>query len=138
MMQGKAFDREKDIPLVTGWAERIRSWVPPKEMLPPIGVLIHEDGKPCACGFLYMDVFTPVSSINWVMVDPELSPWKKDEAVHAVFAYLSSISIDENRPIVLFYGKGGIARIARTHGFEIADQEIMLAVKPVSRENVHA
>jgi hypothetical protein len=138
MMTGRVFDREKDLETMSSWGEAIHGWVPPKEALTPLGVMIVEDEVNCACGFLYMDVFTPVSSINWLLVNPDLSPWKKDEAVHAVFAYLSKISIDENRPVVMFYGKDGIARVARSHGFIIADKEIMLMCKPVSKENFHA
>ena len=136
-MQGRAFDREKDLETIKAWADSIKGWTPPKEMLTPLGVMVYEDDVPCACGFLYMDVFTPVSSINWLMVAPLLSAWKKDEAVHAVFTYLSKLSLDENRPLVMFFGRGGIARIARAHGFKVADREVMFMFKPVSEENFH-
>lgn len=137
MMQGRLFDREKDLGTMEKWASAIRGWTPPKEMLTPLGVMICEDEKPCACGFLYMDVFTPCSSINWLLVNPEIAPWKKDEAVHAVFTYLTKISIDENRPIVVFFGKGGISRIARRHGFKVADKDVYFTFKPISQENFH-
>jgi len=137
-MKGVIFDPEKHLEIIAGWATAIRGWVPPKEMFPPTSVMMYDGDLPCASGVLYMDVFTPVSSINWVLCNPDISPWKKDEAIHAVFAYLSMMSIDENRPVVMFYGKGGIARIARTHGFEVADKDIYLTVKPVSKENFHA
>jgi hypothetical protein len=138
MMKGVMFDPEKHLEIIKGWAESIKGWVPPKEMIPPTSVVIYDDEIPCSFGSLYMDVFTPISSVNWLMVNPALDAERKAVAVHAVFTYLSMMSIDENRPIVMFYGKGGIANIARKHGFEVADREILLTVKPVSKENFHA
>lgn len=137
MMQGRLFDRDKDLPLMAEWSLPLGGWVPPKELLSPIGVMVYEGETNCACGFLHMDVYTPISQIHWLLVNPVISPRKKDEAVHTAFAYLSKLSIEEDRPMVIFYGKAGIARASRTHGFVKADDGCALMVKTVTKDNFH-
>jgi len=122
--------RTEDYPLVRSWWAARN--LPPvhADLLPPLGAMAEQDGRPLAVVWAYRDRDTPVAMLGWAVTAPDNAPRVSAAALdRTVDALLRILQNDGFRMIFAMYGVPALARLLAKHGFVSGDPDARQQVK---------
>jgi hypothetical protein len=130
-MKVRPWDREADYPLLKAWFEGNGSLGPHPSQLPPLGVVVEEDGEPIAAVGAYQSLGVGVAFPEWLITNPEIKPRKKLKAVITVMDALERMLVadgyDMHRAAII---DDRIANLAQKHlGFRDIGPKVNYLVK---------
>lgn len=71
-MESKRIDLERDYEVLVGWWTKWGFPCPPAHFLPPLGVMIYNEGYPVAAGFFYRSD-SKIGWLEWIVGNPDVS-----------------------------------------------------------------
>jgi len=131
----KMYKFEEDYETIKNWAMRLGTAIPHNDCLPGVGtVIIDKDGNKYGCGFLYLDNETPVSVLEWMLVNPELSSRKKVEVIQSILSVLEECSRLEEK-YIMFSGSpsSGITKIYEKLGWNQTIKNVTHLIKNIQQ-----
>lgn len=80
-----------DYQIVSEWWEARNAAVPPRNLLPTLGIILEIDTAPAACGFLYLDATgSGIAQLGWTATAPDLSPRRALRYLEEVITFLEN------------------------------------------------
>lgn len=90
-MRIRRIQLEQDYPTLRTWWERRGSAAPQMGVLPPVGVIAEEGGKPMACAWLYECKGDTVGMVEWEATNPDChSAFTAVRALNMVFDFFEA------------------------------------------------
>ena len=100
-MQIRNWDRDRDYATLVRWWKDWDFGVVPKECLPPMGIMVENDGKPVCAGGLYIGEGTQFGFMEWIVTDKHADKRLSHKALKECID--SIIRLAKNRNIKLVY-----------------------------------
>ena len=68
-MQDRSWNRDEDYATLVKWWKQWEFGVVPKECLPPVGIIVEDNGTPICAGGLYIGEGTQFAFMEWIVTD---------------------------------------------------------------------
>ena len=100
-MQIRNWDRDRDYATLVRWWKDWDFGVVPKECLPPMGIMVENEGIPVCAGGLYIGEGTQFGFMEWIVTDKHADKRLSHKALKECID--SIIRLAKNRNIKLVY-----------------------------------
>ena len=112
------FNFEKDFEVMCGWVKAVNQMPIQPEVLPSVGGIIEKDGLGICCGFLYLSTDTPVSVIEWMYFNPDMSGVDKYVGADMLYEMLCECAVAEKHPVIFTSTTStGLEKVIEANGF---------------------
>lgn len=99
-------------------------------VLPKLGLIIENNGKPCIAGFLYMDNSVGVSMLEWVVGAPECSGKEVVAGIATLVDFMGQRAKQLGYGVMMTAVKQpALARVYEKNGFEKTDDGLTHLIK---------
>jgi len=99
-MQDRPWNRDTDYDTLVKWWTDWEFGVVPKECLPPVGVMVEDDGKPVCAGGLYVGEGTQFGFMEWIVSDKGANPKTLHKCLKLCIDKIMSIANDKGLKLV--------------------------------------
>ena len=96
----RAWNRDTDYDTLVKWWKDWEFGVVPKECLPPVGVMVEEEGKPICAGGLYVGEGTQFGFMEWIVSDRRAEPRTLHKSLKLCIDKIMSIAKDKGLKLV--------------------------------------
>ena len=96
----RAWNRDTDYDTLVKWWKDWEFGVVPKECLPPVGVMVEEEGKPICAGGLYVGEGTQFGFMEWIVSDKGAEPRILHKSLKLCIDKIMSIAKDKGLKLV--------------------------------------
>lgn len=80
-------DLDRDYEMVCGWWKSHGANIPPRNMLPKLGVMAYSHKIPAAAVWVYMDNSAPVALLSWQVTNPTNAPRTSIRSLEAAIEF---------------------------------------------------
>ncbi len=99
-------------------------------ILPKLGLIIEDKGKPLVAGFLYMDNSVGVAMLEWVVGAPECTGREIVGAIGVLVDFMGKRAKELNYGVMMTAtNKEALARLYEKNGFEKTDEGLTHLIK---------
>lgn len=132
-MQHRLWDKDKDYSTLVSWWEAYEFGNVPKELLPPLGVIV-EDDKPLAAAGLYVCTGTTFGFMDWVVVNPTASIKQSHKALTLCLNEIMKLAEDNVIDLIYTCTKNESLwkRYEKYHDMKIAESGVKTFYKDLS------
>lgn len=123
-MKARLFDFDKDYQRMAMWSEERSFPMIPKELLPPVGVMIEKDDNPVCAGFLYY-TNGGVAILDHLISDRKVDRPIRDQCIDYMITYLTQIARENGfKMLSAATNLGGLSKRYEEHGFRSYDKNV--------------
>jgi hypothetical protein len=90
----KQFQFGEHFPFVADWLEKQKCPIPPRDLLPPTGIIVYMKGLPVCAGFL-VKTDCCVAMISHLVADPDVHGEDRAAAIDALVESLTAIAMKD-------------------------------------------
>lgn len=118
-----------DLPTLREWWKAHGEGEFPEKLLPPLGVVVENNGSPIAALFLFMAVSVGVCFAEFPVSKPGLSMRESRDAFHCALGALEAAASANNYNVMICHTLPPIARIMRGFGFKSEARQKVTVLK---------
>lgn len=118
VLQLRMFDRDKDHALLVEWCNAHGGEVTAAHLLPPLGVVVQQDGEDAAMLFLYYALSAGVCFVDCAATRPKLSLKESIACFDVAIGYLKSEAHHNGYQVMLAHAPAPVARCLSRIGFQ--------------------
>jgi hypothetical protein len=116
------FDRDKDHAMLVEWCEAHGADATPRNLLPPLGVVVQRDGEDSAALFLYFALSCPVAFLDCAVTRPKLALKDAMQCFDFAITYLKAEAKENGYAVILCTAPKAVSRMLERSGFNRAEE----------------
>ena len=125
-MQVRNWDRDRDYNTLVKWWTDWEFGVVPKECLPPMGIIVEEQGRPVCAGGLYIGEGTQFGFMEWIVSDKQAEQRLVHKALKKCIDSIIELAKKQNIKLVYTATKEQSLhkRYTKYHGMVITESDV--------------
>ena len=139
-MQTRSWNRDTDHATLVKWWNQHEFGVVPREVLPPDGIMVEQDGVPICAGGLYIGMGTEFAFMEWVVGDKQANKRQLHTALRLCIDAIFELARAKGMQLV-FTTTSEVAlqkRYIKYHGMELTENHVKTFLKDLTADKQYA
>ncbi len=129
----REYNPETDAEVVSSWWEQRHGKPMQLALLPPIGVVVEDEGGRLCALWLYLSAGIGVGFLENPVAVVGLTPKQSGEAFAVALAALEAVALTHDYGVLVCHTPAGIARLLGKQGFVFSDRPVFTGEKLIRK-----